>query len=613
MTTEQKIHVLREDFLNRNGENYTSAERSGRLGWEQTLSSGSAYSTAMLSPKDDADLHRIAYNHARDMIVAMNTPFKVRIALTPDASFTDSKVVSVATDMFDDSRLSVGQKIDIFTGLAIHEGSHLLYTDFRVMPRAKNRIVADLFNIIEDERIEMLTGQERPGLANFLGCVKYYYFDRHSTRMQASSAGAPPERSVRLINSILSMIRYPKAMEEDDLREFADTLYDVRDVILPYPKTCAEAFSAAQRIFDIIKRFFNQEQKKSAPKEAKGGEGNGSGTQGRQTSLSDEQLEKMLGSILDSLEKDVTGQPSDGTTPAGMKPERMSGAIRKDGTRLGKALEGELEIGATDRVNIHFPEADKRRYDESLSRVRRYVPAFSSILRRNGTDRVRDLRGLRSGLLDTGKLAEAVQGVPTVYKRQGEVRSDRACVCMLVDESGSMCRQGRMAAARNTAVLLNEALSPIPNIDLYIYGHTADDERDGLTELNIYREKGYAPKFALGSLEARANNRDGTAILETATRVRRQTDEEVLMFIISDGAPAAESYFGSKAFMHTKECVEKAESMGFRIVQICINACYDPAMMFRHYINMEELGTLARDLGREIARALSTKIKSRVI
>ena len=188
MTTDQKIQVLREDFLKRNGENYTSAERSGRLGWEQTLSSGSAYSAAMLSPKDDADLHRIAYNHARDMIVAMNTPFKVRIALTPDASFTDSKVVSVATDMFDDTRLSVGQKIDIFTGLAIHEGSHLLYTDFRVMPRARNRVIADLFNIIEDERIEMLTGQERPGLANFLGCVKYYYFDRHSTRMQASSA-----------------------------------------------------------------------------------------------------------------------------------------------------------------------------------------------------------------------------------------------------------------------------------------------------------------------------------------------------------------------------------------------------------------------------------------
>ena len=595
MTTEQKIQVLREDFLKRNGENYTSAERSGRLGWEQTLSSGSAYSAAMLSPKDDADLHRIAYNHARDMIVAMNTPFKVRIALTPDASFTDSKVVSVATDMFDDARLSVGQKIDIFTGLAIHEGSHLLYTDFRVMPRARNRIIGDLFNIIEDERIEMLTGQERPGLANFLGCVKSYYFDRHSTRMQASSAGAPPERSVRLINSILSMIRYPKAMEEDDLREFADTLYEVRDVILPYPKTCAEAFSAAQRIFDIIKRFFNQEQKKSAPKEAKGGEGNGSGTQGRQTSLSDEQLEKMLGSLLDSLEKDVTGQPSDGTSSAGMKPERMSGAIRKDGTRLGKALEGELEIGATDRVNIHFPEADKRRYDESLSRVRRYVPAFSSILRRNGTDRVRDLRGLRSGLLDTGKLAEAVQGVENIYRQERTARADRMAVCILVDESGSMDGE-KIQAARDTAILLNEALATVRNVDLYIYGHTT--ENGSFVKLNAYREgRGHGDKYVLGSIEADWSNIDSRAIREAAARVRARTREKCLFFVISDGAPCEPT-------RNVKEAVRELSRDGFSFVSIGIDFEYDPSEMYDNHVSMTDLSTLAPELGKMIKKAI---------
>ena len=595
MTTEQKIQDLREDFLKRNGENYTSAERSGRLGWEHTLSSGSAYSAAMLSPKDDADLHRIAYNHARDMIVAMNTPFKVRIALTPDASFTDSKVVSVATDMFDDARLSVGQKIDIFTGLAIHEGSHLLYTDFRVMPRARNRIIADLFNIIEDERIEMLTGQERPGLANFLGCVKYYYFDRHSTRMQASSAGAPPERSVRLINSILSMIRYPKAMEEDDLREFADTLYDVRDVIMPYPKTCAEAFSAAQRIFDIIRRFFNQEQKKRVPKEAKGGEGNGSGTQGRQTSLSDEQLEKMLGSLLDSLEKDVTGQPSDGTSSAGMKPERMSGAIRKDGTRLGKALEGELEIGATDRVNIHFPEADKRRYDESLSRVRRYVPAFSSILRRNGTDRVRDLRGLRSGLLDTGKLAEAVQGVENIYRQERTTRADRMAVCILVDESGSMDGE-KIQAARDTAILLNEALATVRNVDLYIYGHTT--ENGSFVKLNAYREgRSRTDRYALGSIEADWSNIDSRAIREAAARVRARTREKCLFFVISDGAPCEPT-------RNVKEAVRELSRDGFSFVSIGIDFEYDPSEMYDNHVSMTDLSTLAPELGKMIKKAI---------
>ena len=595
MTTEQKIQILREDFLKRNGENYTSAERSGRLGWEHTLSSGSAYSAAMLSPKDDADLHRIAYNHARDMIVAMNTPFKVRIALTPDASFTDSKVVSVATDMFDDARLSVGQKIDIFTGLAIHEGSHLLYTDFRVMPRARNRIIADLFNIIEDERIEMLIGQERPGLANFLGCVKYYYFDRHSTRMQASSEGAPAERSVRLVNSILSMIRYPKAMEEDDLREFADTLYDVREVILPYPKTCEEAFSAAQRIFDIIRRFFNQEQKKSAPKEAKGDEGNGSGTQGRQTSLSDEQLEKMLGSLLDSLEKDVTGQPSDGTTPAGMKPERMSGAIRKDGTRLGKALEGELEIGATDRVNIHFPEADKRRYDESLSRVRRYVPAFSSILRRNGTDRVRDLRGLRSGLLDTGKLVEAVQGVENIYRQERTARADRMAVCILVDESGSMDGE-KIQAARDTAILLNEALATVRNVDLYIYGHTT--ENGSFVKLNAYREgRGRGDRYVLGSIEADWSNIDSRAIREAAARVRARTREKCLFFVISDGAPCEPT-------RNVKEAVRELSRDGFSFVSIGIDFEYDPSEMYDNHVSMTDLSTLAPELGKMIKKAI---------
>ena len=36
----------------------------------------------MLAPKDSADLHWMAYAHAKDMIVSMNTPFRVKIALT---------------------------------------------------------------------------------------------------------------------------------------------------------------------------------------------------------------------------------------------------------------------------------------------------------------------------------------------------------------------------------------------------------------------------------------------------------------------------------------------------------------------------------------------------
>ena len=118
----------------------------------------------------------------------------------------------------------------------------------------------------------------------------------------------------------------------------------------------------------------------------------------------------------------------------------------------------------------------------ALEEVKQYVPAVRKVVKGRCVEYSLTHLGMRNGVLDTGKLAEAVQGVPTVYKRQGEVRSDRACVCMLVDESGSMYRHGRMLAARKTAVLLNEALSSIPNIELFIYGHTADCERSGITE-----------------------------------------------------------------------------------------------------------------------------------
>lgn len=600
MTTEQKIEIIQKDFLQRTGENFTSARTSGRLGWEKTLPSGSAYSAAMLSPKDDAELHRIAYNHARDMIVAMNTPFKVKIALTPNVSCTDSKVVSVATDMFDNPALSVGQKIDIFTGLAIHEGSHLLYTDFPLMSRSRNRVISDLFNIVEDERIEMLTGKERPGLAGFLGCVKYYYFDRHSARMRGAVCKSRP---ARLLNSILAMIRYPKALGIDDALEFADTLYAVREVVLPYPKTCMGALEAAERIYELIKSFFGQEkensQRKSQSEEQSHGEGR-YGQIGQVNTTLDSEVEKALKPVLESLEQDVAQQPSDGRSSAQLNPQRMSEEIKKDCNRLGNALEGELEIGFTDGVNIHYPGSDRPAYERSLSRVRRFIPAMTTVLRCNGTDRCLDLRGLRNGRLDTCKLAEAFQGVENIYRQERTVKADRMAVCILVDESGSMDGE-KIEAARDTVVLLNEALSGVGNVDLYIYGHTT--ENGSFVKLNVYRE-GRLPKdkYVLGSIDADWSNIDSKAIREAAARVRARTREKCLFFVVSDGAPCEPAE-------NVRRAVNELSKNGFSFVSIGIDFEYDPSTMYEHHVSMTDMSRLAPELGKMIKKAIMDNSK----
>lgn len=648
MTDSELIEKLSKDWIERDGDSFVRIRKTGRLGWETTLEKGTPYSSYLLDSPSMEDLIQRAYPMAKQTISAMDTPFKVNVKLSDTRSCTEAKNVYVATEYFDSENLSTGEKLDIFLGLTAHEGSHLLYTQFDQMGKAAgvHPLCGNLLNIIEDERIERLLGEEKPGLANYLKAVKEYYFGKYASRHEGSEDEGL-SRLERIINCILGIVRYPRLLKESEMVEFGSLLLQVEDILTPYPDSTVAAEQAAEKIFALIQEEYKKDGKSSSEKRKSGKKpdkrnslddpGKGSGSDGCDTcdevknkkrinsdsgkegepspaESAMRSMEKDLRAIASSLE-DVAGGPvqPDIEGCGALKTSDKAEAIKEDHGLLADICEGIVEKGHGKDVIFRKAPEDTERYMRSLDKVKQYIPAIRRVVKGHCKEYKYTHMGMRSGILDTSKLAEAVQGVPTVYIRQGAVHSDRACVCILVDESGSMIREGRMDAARQTAVLLNEALSGIPNIELFMYGHSADEETQGHTDLRIYREKDYSPKHTLGSLEARDNNRDGIAILETAMRVRKQTDEEVLMFVLSDGAPAAQNYIGREAIAHTKACVQKAEGMGFRIVQICINASYDPALMFEHYVKLENLGSLASDLGKEIAKALRSKIKSHLI
>ena len=599
MTTQEKIDSLCRDFLQRNGRNFTSVRRSGRIGWESVLPRGAAYSEAVLRVNDRAELHKVAYSHARDMIVAMNIPFRVRISLTGKCSCTDSRTVFVATEMFDDGKLSPGEAVDIFTGLAVHEGCHLLYTDFSVIGMAGNRIVADLSNLIEDERIEMLCGEERPGLSNFLACTKYYYFDRHSSRHIDPPAGCRQERTYRLFNSILALIRYPGALDMDDVAEFVDILLKVREIVVPYPRTTAETLEAAEKIYSIIWDFYEQEKDQGEVGDAPGnggGQETGAGPAPRRRGRTVErEMSDCLDGILSSLEKSFSGNSCDGSYA--LDPSMMSCTVREDGCRFGRALSGEIEIGVQDGVNICLPEPSKELYEDSLERVRRFIPAMANALRGNGADRRAEIRGLRSGMLDTGRLAEAVQGVENIYRMETVSRADRLAVCVLVDESGSMYGE-KMQSARDAAVLLNEALSSVRNVDLFIYGHTTEGR--SFVKLKAYREgRKPADRYALGGIGADDCNVDSLAIREAACRVRAATREKCLFFVISDGAPCEPP-------QNVRKAVRELSKSGFTFVSIGIDFISEAGMMYDNHVSMTDMTRFAPELGKLIKKAIMT-------
>lgn len=639
MSESEILERLSGDWLERDGDSFVRIRKTGRLGWEKELEEGTPYSSYLLGTPHMDELIRRAYPLAKQTISAMDVPFKVGVKISDSRSCTEAKNVYVATSYFDDPTLSAGEKLDIFIGLTAHEGSHLLYTQFDQMGKARavHPLCGNLLNIIEDERIERMLGEEKPGLANYIKAVKEHYFGKYckGTEDSKESVSSP---MARIVNAILGLVRYPRILSRDELVEFGELLIAVKDILTPYPSSTVESEQAAEKIFAMIREEYNDEsgssdggykESESGKKDSKGRGKRGESSDGERgdekcapaEKSSDSSpktgentsrdFDKDYRSLSGSL-SEVAGGPvqpdMEGCTS--LRAEDMSDEMAKDGGLLSELCEGSAETGSDKDTVFRRAEDNQSRYLRALSEVRQYVPAVSRVVKGRCRDWSLTHYGMRSGLLDTGKLAEAVQGVPSVYVRKGEVRSDRANVCILVDESGSMIREERMTAARRTAVLLNEALSGMSKVDLYIYGHSADETVAGRTDLRIYREKGFTPRYALGSLEARDNNRDGTAILETARRVRKQTDEEVLMFIISDGAPAAQGYIGREAIAHTKACVEQAERMGFRIVQICINASYDPAMMFRRYIKLENMSTLASDLGKMIAKTLAENIKT---
>lgn len=607
--TDEIIDSLLDDWFERDGETFTKIRKKGRIGWEETLEEGEAYSAYLLEAPTQEDLIKRAYTLAKETLVVMDPPFKVGVKITTgDSSGTDGRVVSISTKMFDDPELSVGEKLDAFLGTTVHEGCHLLYTDLSWLKKITNKVIFRIWNIIEDERIEQLCGEHKPGLANFLEKSKYYWFDQYYLDYIIPMEKEHPEKItpfIRIMNCFLHIIRYPKYLNEDEVVEFGHYLIEVKKVILPYPITTEQAVKAAYRVFDIIRDFYEKEERERAEAE---------GTGESEAEIMEKALKKLMedGEAADGGLSKIAGVPvsvpvSEGGG-GGLKGEDLAGAVGGDHELLGEICEGRVEVGSAEDSFFSKEPDNQRMYMESVSRIKPYVPAIAKIMKGHCKGYKLIHRSMRSGVLDTNKLAEAYQGVSTVYMREGEVKTDKVAVCVLIDESGSMGGD-RIRAARDTAILINEAIGQVPNVELFIYGHSGDMKRPYSTEMYVYKEKGYNPRFSLGSCRARSQNRDGIAILETAKRVRKQTKNPVLFFILSDGAPCAGAYGGSSAMDHVRSCVTKTEQLGFNVIQVCINHSYDPGKMFRNYVILENMGTLAIELGKAIKKATMTAAK----
>lgn len=616
------------DWFGRKDKNYTSTYKgSTRLGWDTKVSG--SYSSFFAPDLNKRKLLRDSYRHACDIRNIMDIPRNIRIQLNVDAetSCTDGKTVIVSTKVYDDNKIDNNVKLDVFLGTTIHEFSHILYTDMaEIRKNRPNKFLFNLFNTIEDERIEYNTTQNYPGYANFIGQAKYYYFDLLYKKAEKQ------DDLMDVLQNILYIVRYPARVDTKVIYRHQVLFDKIKKVLCDFGNNSKEAYDKAEKIYKLLLDYFKfpppppeeqqegdeeQDQSDSSEGQSDSGEGQegsdkNSKTQSSPKSGSDE------GSAGKKKQEPIKAYTQEEIKQAAEKlAEQMRRLITSNTSLNSNEIKDEWDSKEIadeckqikDDVFIVKQEDYERRYKADFDTVKQHINGLVNTFSKFFVEQEYRLTGMRRGVLDTNKLAEAYQAVETVYSNKFKRTTPGLDVCVLIDESGSMSGTN-IASARKCAILLNEVFLRLKQCDFYVYGHTADNRHMGEVTINVYRDHWNRNRYALGKVESYSNNKDSVAIEETYKMVRKQTSKPLLMFVISDGAPNAYGLRGQPAVEEVKKVVNRIESNGDTLVcQIAIESHFRPQDMFNHYVVMTDMNTFPSDLSGYVMNTLISKLK----
>lgn len=625
MSKSTKGKFVRDWFNRRAEDAYTYVDESKRFfNWDAGRKSYSSYFYNDKNPAKDAG------KFLGSMFKVLGVPSKFKNEVNAKHVLahmnTSAPKIHIPIKMLkgeDGTYSSDPKAIDAFYGACIQNAAYAsMQTDREysqsmspMLKTDKKDVKSLLTAVLNGERINQKIGERYPGYLKFVQKYKDYTFDENYQELPEDAS-----QQARLLDLVVKMLRYPAHISSEDMDEFAKPIESIERMLKRrggIPSTHEECASFAQSIAKIIYEYKEEEP---PPSEGGGGEGEDEGEDSSKEpsktpmfsgktgvdQLADQMMDQMFEDPQDYGEESLSSddmEAFDDFEEATKEPE-----AKGDWASIDEGV-----VDGESKIYFDIASGSKTRYVKDREKIDlAKAQTLARLFQRKSKDYEFSMRGMRSGRLDTGKLAEAKQHVPTIYERIGQVKTNKICVGVLIDESGSMGGE-EIEKARQAAIFLNEVFKKMRDVELFIYGHSADIRHTGSTEINVYKEPGkVTDMYALGSVRARSENRDGTAILATAKRIRQYTKNNGILFVLSDGGPCARGYHGTSAIEDVRKKVLKAEAMGFQVIQIAINTCVPSAQMFNHYITMTDIKNLPKDMVAYMSRKVDTMIKESV-
>ena len=537
-------NIYNSDWFGRNSD--FTRQGKDRLFWE---SDNEAYSS-FLYPGTQEKIEQMVSDDAK-MTTELQKLVK-RFALTASiksshkssGSYTNGKQIVISSNIED---ITPKKKLDVMIGLALHEISHCLYTEFSAL-KNKNDIQKALINIIEDELIETQLGMTYPGYANFFKAVKYHMFDKLGHENLLKKANSELEQIMTLF---LYIVRYPKYICEVDkkiMKTYEELFTKIKNILDSHGclsenivgKVTGNSVGAALDIYELLKEYIDENQDNQSGENGEGDESSegesseGEGSEGDESSegessekssksksFADQEREFSSSEINEAIKK-IQESCDAGTNPP------VDNNIRTEVEAMLRTEQSTKKSARLWRTNGRASSLNKKQIEAEASK-------FSKIIRNISVNNVATKavsvvnRFLRNGNLDSRLLASAIQGVPTVYQQRicknVKKNEPKFAIVLTLDESGSINElQRRIFVTYCTAFM--KAFEKDANIEVYVYGH-AD-------YLRCYYSKKKKDLDLLYSNYSECGQCESVSYREIINDVKSQTNLPIVMVNFTD-------------------------------------------------------------------------------
>ena len=274
-------------------------------------------------------------------------------------SYTDGKSVVIGSNIVEP------KDFDIAVGLALHEGSHIKLSDFKLLNDIYNlvpqhikdgaikkgihnpiSVIKDLWNVVEDRRIDRFVFDSAPGYRDYYRAM----YDKYFNDKLIDKALLSDEHTEECVESYMFRIinLHNKNTDLNALKGLKEIYKVIGLGSINRLKNSLDAFNIALKVFQIIMANLPSSENgedgnsnQNGEGESQNGEGQGAGSN-EPREMTDDEFEDFSNGMNGSapMSGDMDSQPTGGN---GMEvdnlPENMEGGKPTDSSKGGKETE----------------------------------------------------------------------------------------------------------------------------------------------------------------------------------------------------------------------------------------------------------------------------------